>query len=192
MTAQAMPTRLVLIAHAPTAANRRAAFAADEGIEPLRTAPARAERFDRCFVAPERRARETAAALGWTAEVDKSLSDLDAGAWRGRSFDELLAEAPEALAAWTSDPTFRPPHGDSVEDLIKRMAMWTEAQRRQGGRIGAVAHPAVLRAAAIAALGAPPALFWQLDAGPLTRLELRSDGRRWTLRGLAAVNRDIL
>jgi hypothetical protein len=50
-----------------------------------------------------------------------------------------------------------------------------------------VAHPAVLRATAIAALNAPPALFWRLDAGPLTRLELRSDGRRWTLRALAAM-----
>jgi broad specificity phosphatase PhoE len=188
MPADARPTRLVLIAHAPTAANRRAAFADDEGIEPLRNAPTRAERFDRCFVAPERRARETAAALGWTAEVDEALRDLDAGAWRGRSFDDLLAEAPEALAAWTTNPDFQPPGGESVGNLVERMRTWIDAQRQQAGRIGAVAHPAVLRAAAIAALDAPPALFWRLDAGPLTRLELRTDGRRWTLRALTAMN----
>lgn len=186
MAAHAKPTRLVLIAHAPTAANRRAAFAADEGIEPLHALPARGERFDRCFVAPERRARETAAALGWAAEVDRELRDLDAGAWRGRRFDELLAEAPEALAAWTADPAFRPPGGESVEDLVRRLGAWIE--RQPHGRIGVVAHPAVLRAAAIAALGAPAALFRQLDAGPLTRLELRGDGRRWTLRALTAVD----
>jgi broad specificity phosphatase PhoE len=184
MPAHAKPTRLVLVAHAPTAANRRAAFADDEGIEPRRVLPARGERFDRCFVAPERRAGETAAALGWTAEVDHGLRDLDAGAWCGRGFDDLLAEAPAALAAWTADPAFRPPGGESVEDLVGRMGIWIEAQRQQAGRIGAVTHPAVLRAAAVAALEAPPALFWRLDAGPLTRLELRSDGRRWTLRAL--------
>lgn len=187
MPAAAKPTRLVLVAHAATAANRRAAFADDEGIEPLRVPPPLAGRFDRCFVAPERRARETAAALGWTAAVDEALRDLDAGAWRGRSFDHLLAEAPEMLMAWTADPAFRPPGGESVEDLVARLAPWLEIQQRQAGRIGAVAHPAVLRATAIAALNAPPALFWRLDAGPLTRLELRSDGRRWTLRALAAM-----
>jgi broad specificity phosphatase PhoE len=187
MAAHAKPTRLVLIAHAPTAATRRAAFADEEGIEPLGAPPGPVGRFDRCFVAPERRARETAAALGWTAAVDEALRDLDAGAWRGRGFDELLAETPEALAAWTADPAFRPPGGESVEDLVARLAPWLEIQQRQAGRIGAVAHPAVLRATAIAALNAPPALFWRLDAGPLTRLELRSDGRRWTLRALAAM-----
>jgi broad specificity phosphatase PhoE len=184
MAAAAKPTRLVLIAHSPTAATRRAAFADDEGIEPLGARPGPVSRFDRCFVAPERRARETAAALGWPADVDAALRDLDAGAWRGRGFDDLLAEAPEALAAWTSDPAFRPPGGESVENLVARVAPWLEKQQQQAGRIGAVAHPAVLRAAAIAALNAPPALFWRLDAGPLTRLELRSDGRRWTLRAL--------
>jgi broad specificity phosphatase PhoE len=188
MAAAAKPTRLVLIAHAPTAATRRAAFADDEGIELLRDPPGSMGRFDRCFVAPEQRARETAAALGWPADVDAVLRDLDAGAWRGRSFDDLLAEAPDALAAWTADPGWRPPGGESVEELIARIAPWLEIQQQQGGRIGAVAHPAVLRAAAIAALNAPPALFWRLDAGPLTRLELRTDGRRWTLRALTVVD----
>jgi broad specificity phosphatase PhoE len=188
MAAAAKPTRLVLIAHAPTAATRCAAFADDEGIEPLREPPGRMGRLDRYFVAPERRARETAAALGWPADVDAALRDLDAGDWRGRSFDDLLAATPELVVAWTADPAFRPPGGESVEDLIARIAPWLKIQQQQAGRIGAVAHPAVLRAAAIAALNAPPALFWRLDAGPLTRLELRTDGRRWTLRTLAAMD----
>jgi broad specificity phosphatase PhoE len=124
--------------------------------------------------------------LGWPAEVSDSLRDLGAGAWRGRSYEELAQHDPERLAAWTSDPTARPPQGESIEELIGRLRPWLEEQQMRGGRIGAVSHPAVLRAAAIAALGAPALLFWRFDIGPLSSLELRSDGNRWVLRELRA------
>jgi broad specificity phosphatase PhoE len=179
-----MPTRLILIAHAPTLATRRAAFADDEALEPLRTRLEEKERFDRLFVAPERRARETAAAFGWSATIDDELRDLEAGAWRSKSFDALLTEAPESVMAWTSDPEFQPPGGESVQLLLLRIGPWIDRQRQESGRVGAIAHPAILRAAIVAALGAPTELFWRIDAGPLARLELRSDGRRWTLRSL--------
>jgi broad specificity phosphatase PhoE len=181
-----MFTRLVLVAHAPTAATKHAAFPDDEPIEPFAAGALELGALHRLHAAPERRARETAERLGWTAEIAGSLSDLDAGAWRGRSFEDLAEHEAEALTTWLGDPAARPPQGESVEDLIARVWTWLEEQRQRGGRVGAVAHPAVLRAAAIAALGAPAALFWRIDAGPLSMLELRSDGHRWVLRELRA------
>jgi broad specificity phosphatase PhoE len=179
-----MPTRLILIAHAPTSATRHAAFPDDEPAEPLRAPPPDLGRFDRLLVAPERRTQQTAAAFRWSAAVENLLRDLDPGAWRGKSFDALLEEVPEALAAWTSDSRFRPPGGESVEDLLARLKPWLDAQREQGGRLAVITHPAVLRGILIAALEAPSDLFWQIDAGPLARLDLRSNGHRWTLRSL--------
>jgi broad specificity phosphatase PhoE len=184
-----MPTRLLLVAHAATTATRRAAFPLDEPIEPaarelaLRLAPGLG-RSERAYAAPERRAQETAVALGLTPETQLLLADIDLGRWKGRSFDEMLAEGPDAIAAWTSDPASRAHGGESVEELIARVRSWLDHQREEHGRVVAVTHPAIIRAAVVIALGAPPASFWRIDAGPLTRTELRSDERRWTLRAM--------
>jgi broad specificity phosphatase PhoE len=185
-----MPTRLLMIAHAPTAATRRAAFPLDEPIELIETPPAgllrRLRRADHIFVAPERRTRETAESLELEAETQMLLADINLGKWKGKSFDQMLEEGPEALAAWTSDPASRPHGGESVDELIARIKPWIERQREEGGAVIAVTHPAVMRAAVVVVLGAPAASFWRIDIAPLTALDLRSDGRRWTLREIAA------
>ena len=186
-----MPTRLLLIAHGATAATRRAAFPLDEPIEPAARAAAerlgpRLMRAHRSYTAPELRAKETAAALGMVPELQLLLADIDLGRWKGRTFDDMLAEGPEAIAAWTSDPANRQHGGESVDELVARVKPWLDHQREQGGRVVAVTHPAVVRAAVVIALAAPTASFWRIDAAPLTRADLRSDGRRWTLRGIVA------
>jgi broad specificity phosphatase PhoE len=176
-----MLTRLLLIAHAPTEATRRAAFPLDEPVEgsiPRLSLP----RADRVYAAPERRTRETAEALGLSAETQMLLADINLGRWRGKSFDAMLAEGPEAIAAWTSDPASRAHGGESVEEVIARVKPWLARQQEEGGRVIAVTHPAILRAAVVLVLGAPAASFWRIDIAPLARVELRSDGRRWTLR----------
>ncbi|HVX81142.1 MAG: histidine phosphatase family protein [Devosia sp.] len=186
-----MPTRLLLIAHAPTEATRRAAFPLDETIEERAVGAAQSLadqlfRADRIYSAPERRARETADALGLEAETQMLLADINLGRWRGKTFDEMLEEGPEAIAGWTSNPKSRPHGGESVEELIARIRPWLDHQREDGGRVIAITHPAVIRAAITIALGAPASSFWRIDVAPLSRAELRSDGRRWTLRAIVA------
>jgi broad specificity phosphatase PhoE len=46
----------------------------------------------------------------------------------------------------------------------------------------AVTHAAVIRAAVIGVLGAPPQSFWRIDVEPMSLVDLRSDKRRWALR----------
>ena len=94
-----------------------------------------------------------------------------------------MADA-EAATAWIDDPAFAGHGGESVEMLVARVGAWLAARRTTQGVVIAVTHAAVLRAAAIAALDAPAAGFWRIDAGPLTALTLSSDGRRWTVREL--------
>lgn len=178
-----MSSRLLLISHAATSATRRAGFPLDESID--RTGapvPAVLPRADRLWRGPESRALETASLFGVAAELEPLLRDIDLGTWSGRSFEEMLTEDPAAIAQWTSDTAAAPHGGESVEDLIVRVTPWLEQQNREGGRIIAFTHPAIIRAAIVLALGASANGFWRIDIGPLTRVDLRGDGRRWNLR----------
>ncbi len=185
-----MTGRLLLVAHAATTATRQAAFPRDEPLEKRAFAAAAAmgaslPRADRIYAAPEQRTRETADALGLAWEPQILLADINLGRWKGKSFDDMLAEGPEAIAAWTSDPASRPHGGESVEEMIARVRPWLDHQREEGGRVIAVTHPAVIRAAVVVVLGAPAASFWRIDIAPLAQVDLRNDGRRWTLRAIA-------
>ena len=186
-----MPTRLVLITHAATAATRRAAFPNDDGLDDRGRAAAeslakRLPRSDRILTGPALAARQTATLFASAAQAgepiaDDGLRDLDVGGWAGRS----LAEIGEAATAWVGDPRFAGHGGETIADCRARVGAWLAASLtfRPGVVIG-VTHAAVLRAALLAVLDAPVAAFWRADASPLTILTLSSDGRRWALRAL--------
>jgi broad specificity phosphatase PhoE len=184
-----MALQITWIAHGATAAVRRSAFPGDEPLEDKARAKAAelAEalgRADQVLVAPERRARETADALGLTGTTDGALRDCDHGSWAGRSLAELQAEAPEALAAWLTDPAANPHGGESIADLIRRVAAWCDSPERGEGRVLALTHPAVMRAALIHALGASPTTYGRIDVAPLSRLILSRQGASWRLQAL--------
>ena len=168
-------TRLVLVAHAPPTATRRAAFPADEPLEhPDRVGPAALGRMSGWRRGPELRCEQTAAGLGWDCVVDPALADLDFGAWRGQDLNDDVS--------WLVDPGAAPHGGESVVDVLARVGAWLDDLRGSGERVGAVTHPAVIRAAVVHVLGAPPQAFWRIDAAPLTFTRLSSTGTLWTLR----------
>ncbi|MFC7384631.1 histidine phosphatase family protein [Sphaerisporangium rhizosphaerae] len=172
---------------------------------PGTTAPLRgpaARRRDAVLCGPAVRCRQTAAGLGLTAVVDHGLRDRDAGRWAGRTLAEIQAREPEELVAWLTDPAAAPHDGESVLALIERVAAWLRTAHGEGGgdgdggsgggggggsdgaggRIIAVTHPDVIRAALVHVLGAPPDTFWRIDAEPLTSVRLTSHAGRWRLR----------
>src|SRR5689334_23413628 len=59
------------------------------------------------------------------------------------------------LAIWLTDPTRAPHGGESVVDLISRVGGWMDTLTARRGRLVAVTHPAVVRAAILVALDAP-------------------------------------
>ncbi|WP_449289763.1 histidine phosphatase family protein [Nocardia rhizosphaerae] len=173
--------RVDLVGHGLTEAVRKARFPVDE---PLDEAGRGAVR--ECVTltdaqvrtGPERRARETAEALGMVGELDARLRDLDAGSWRGT---EMGALAQDQLFAWLTDPGFRGHGGESVTELVERARFWLAEIASAGRDTVAVTHPAVIRAILLAALDAPPKSFWRIDIPPasVTRLHYRGN---WTLR----------
>ncbi|CAB3756815.1 histidine phosphatase family protein [Paraburkholderia humisilvae] len=199
-----MQTRLRLISHALTAAQRSATFAGeDEPLDARGLADANAYalrahiRFDdsrrvRALTSPAACARDTARALGLTAAVTAELADTHYGEWRHLRVADVAAQAPQALEAWLHDPAAAPPGGESFEAVLARVGGWLDdlAARHPGdSTVVAVTHAAVLRAALIHVLRAPASAFTQIEIAPLTSIELRHhDQHGWKWWPLAQAN----
>jgi broad specificity phosphatase PhoE len=183
----AVATRMLLICHGSTAATRSTAFPRDEPLEPaaLTAAAALAGRFpsDRAtFTSPALRCRQTATALGLSPAPDPGPADWDLGRWAGRTLNELVESSPEDVRAWTTDAGSRVHGGESLTQLIERVASWLDdSTADRPSRFIAVTHPGVIRAAVVHALQAPPHSFWRIDVAPLAVVELRGQPGRWAL-----------
>ncbi len=134
-----MTTRVTLLCHASTSAVRTSAFPADEeldtqGRQKLNGLSHHLRHRDRCVTSPTRRTTQTAVALGLEATVEPMLRDCDYGRWTGRSFDDVQAQEPEALADWIKDPSAAPHGGESVVALIARVSAWLDTQLTRPGR----------------------------------------------------------
>jgi broad specificity phosphatase PhoE len=184
-----MSSRLTLISHAATSAVRMAAFPLDESIDEAgrRDAQALAANlppFAAAWASPTKRTIETAAALNLETKIDACLRDIDLGRWAGRTFGEVEEQEPKEIERWLADATSAPHGGESVAQLIERVSEWLTGVRQLRGRIAVVSHPAVIRAAIVAAIEANPGSFWRIDVAPLSVVELRSNGERWALRAI--------
>jgi broad specificity phosphatase PhoE len=100
---------------------------------------------------------------------------------------DIEVEEPDGVAAWLSDSNAAPHGGESIADLLRRVASWLDRHAGEGGHNVAVTHPAVIRAAVLHAIDAPAQSFWRVDAGPLSVTELRNDGAVWTWRAIGSI-----
>ena len=175
--------RLTLVAHAMTDAMAAGRFPVDESLNALgqRQVDAAVDLgpVDAAWCGPEQRARQTAELLGLSARVDQRLADLDCGRWRG---EVLGGVQPAELAVWLTEPDRAPHGGESVVGVIERVRGWLAAVSQEPRRLVAVTHPAVIRAAMLVVLDAPPKSFWRIDIAPASRTVLHFRGQAWTLR----------
>ncbi|MDQ2635582.1 MAG: histidine phosphatase family protein [Actinomycetota bacterium] len=175
--------RLTLVSHAMTDAMAAGRFPTDESLNSLghRQIDVSTDlgTVDAAFCGPEKRTRQTAELLGLQASVEPRLCDLDCGRWRG---DVLGRLAPDDLAIWLTDPTRAPHGGETVVELVDRVRTWMDGLPERRGRLIAVTHPAVVRAAVLVALDAPPKSFWRIDVAPVSRTVMHYRGHAWTLR----------
>jgi broad specificity phosphatase PhoE len=183
-------TYLRLLCHAATAAVRTSAFPADEPIDSqarqkLASLPFRLSHADRCWTSPALRARQTAQGLQLDAAVEPMLRDCDYGRWAGRAFDDVQAKEPDAIAEWLRDPTSAPHGGESIVALIERVAAWLDRESETPGRILAITHASIIRAAIVHAIDAPAHSFWRIDIAPLSLTRLSGAHSRWTLAAIA-------
>jgi broad specificity phosphatase PhoE len=136
----------------------------------------------RQFAGPEQRTRQTAEQLGLQAAAEPRLADLDCGRWRGQA---LQSVAGGDLRTWLTDPGRAPHGGESIVELVERVAGWLkslESQPDDASQVCAVTHPAVVRAAILVALDAPPKSFWRIDVAPLSRTVMHFRDQCWRLR----------
>jgi broad specificity phosphatase PhoE len=175
--------RLTLVSHAMTDAMAAGRFPTDEPLNSVghRQVDASIElgMVDSSFCGPEKRARQTAELLGLQAAIEPRLADLDCGRWRG---DVLGGVRPADLAIWLTDPARAPHGGESVVEIINRVRGWMDSLTARRGRLIAVTHPGVIRAAILVALDAPPKSFWRIDIAPVSRTVMHFRGHAWTLR----------
>jgi broad specificity phosphatase PhoE len=174
-------TRLTLICHARTAAQKDARFGLDEPLDAgwlaTRAEIGREYRNVRHLLCgPELRTRQTAALLGHEPRVVQALADCDFGRWRGISIDELFKTEPEYLQAWRDDPEAAPHGGESVSRVCRRVGDWLATLQHTPGHCLAVTHPFVIRAALVNVLGCPVDMFHRIDIESLSVTELRFNG----------------
>jgi broad specificity phosphatase PhoE len=109
------------------------------------------------------------------------LHDYDYGAWKGCTFQEVLAREPKPIDAWLSDPAAAPHGGEPLLGLLQRTAKWLEGETAMNHRVILVTHASIIRAAIVHAIEAKPNSFWRIDIAPLSITRLSGDGNRWNL-----------
>ena len=174
-------TRLTLICHGATRAQKRGHFALDEALETPPSPLSLAERFKkapRLLCGPETRARQTATLFGEHATIDDGLRDMDVGHWRGLDINDIDRDE---LTTWLTDSASAPHCGESVLQLCERVSQWLENLTAQPGHVLAVTHPSVIRAALLHVMQAPIAMFYLIDVEPLSSTELHFNNV-WRLR----------
>ncbi|MFF7968773.1 histidine phosphatase family protein [Streptomyces sp. NPDC007903] len=135
------------------------------------------------YCSPTPRSRATGDALGYAPLAQLALRDCDMGRWRGLTLAEAMAREPQAVDAWLADPRASPHGGESMLAFISRVGGWLDTRPGDDhARIVAVAEPAVIRAALVYALQAPPSAFWSIDVRPLSTITVAGRAGRWTLR----------
>lgn len=186
MEPQAAPTRITLISHGMTAAVRRASFALDEPllegeIEKIASLGWQAPRAQASWCGPEQRTQQTASALGLEPLLSPALGDVNYASWQGKEIDDIQTSDPMGLSEWLTHVDAAPHGGESVSQAIQRVRSWMKQQIGAGHTI-AVTHPALIRAAILCALQAPPESFWRIEVAPLSITDLRFNGRVWIVR----------
>jgi broad specificity phosphatase PhoE len=181
-----MTARLTLICHGSTDAVRAAAFPKDEPLDHHgRTAAAKLAgslpSVDQCWTGPELRTRQTAEALGLSPNIRPMLRDCDYGRWAGKTLDEVAANETDAANSWLHDPAAAPHGGESILDLMRRVAEWLAGEGARHQRSIAVTHPAIVRALIVVIMAAPAQSFWRIDVRPLSVTRLSGQGGRWNL-----------
>lgn len=181
-----MRTRLLLISHPATAAQRKGTFPADDPLDARAVEEATAFRAshaglldaDAALSSPAACARETAQALGLVAKTVPDLADADFGRWRGRRLLDVANQETDALDTWTRDPSSAPHGGESFDALTLRVGGWLDAFQHHGTVI-AVTHAGVIRAALMHVLQTPSAAFARIEVPPLSVVELQRNERGW-------------
>src|SRR5438874_7811564 len=123
------------------------------------------------YASPLERARETAVAIararGLAIRIERGLTELDVGAWTGRSL-KRVARRPEWQAVQRHPSGFRFPGGESFTEMQTRMtsAIARIVARHPGAAVVVVSHADPIKAAVAHAPGIHLHLFQRVIIPP--------------------------
>ena len=129
--------------------------------------PATVARDAKWVSSPLARAMETANLLGCAHPlVEPALTEMDWGAWEGRTHDELRAQFGDEFSRNERlGLDFRPPGGESPRDVAARVVCWLTTVAATHEPLVVVTHNGVLRAMLAHATG------WDMSGKPPIRLQ---------------------
>lgn len=109
---------------------------------------------------PMVRTRQTADVLGerlgLAARVDPGFAEADFGQWEGLTAEQIEAAWPGTLQRWHGEGDVRPPGGESLADVGRRVGAGLDALRSLEPRtVVVVSHAVAIRAALGLTLGTP-------------------------------------
>ena len=119
---------------------------------------------DRVIASPLQRAQQTAGAFGVDVETDERFIELNYGEWEGRPVGDVPAET---WQAWRSDLDFRPPSGETLNELGTRVRTALDELVAQAERsnIVVVSHVSPIKAAVAWALDVTDQATWRTRLG---------------------------
>ena len=190
------PTRVVLVRHGVTDFTAQGRLDGRGGPDPRLNSTGRAQAVaagravaslvqghpTRVVTSSLSRAMETGAAvataLGVDPVVDAEWDEQSFGTWDGRSVQELVEGERDAMRALRDDATYRPPGGESHEDLVARVVPAWQRVVALGGTTVVVCHRKPILVVLAHLLGLPHDRAWRLAAAPgsLTAVEVWDDG----------------
>src|SRR4051812_41737060 len=134
----------------------------------------------RAYVSPLLRARQTAEAMALQDPIlDARLMEQHWGDWEGLSRAQILErDGKDAFVRAGLGAGFRPPGGESTQELNDRLASFLKDASRQDSDALAIAHLGVLRAAYTLATGwdMSTPMPAELDVSKILVLALGRDG----------------
>jgi probable phosphoglycerate mutase len=182
--------KLALLRHGPTGWNEEGRIQGhtDIALSEAGLAQMRGQRLPpdistaRVYASPLLRARQSAAALGLPDPIlDARLMEQNWGNWEGLTRAEIVARDGADCyikAGANRGGAFRPPNGESTQEVLDRVAAFLRDAAAHEGDAVAVAHLGVLRAAYTLATGwtmATP-MPAELDVSKILLLSLDGNG----------------
>jgi broad specificity phosphatase PhoE len=162
---------LIMLRHGRTEANARGLLQGridppldDLGVQQAAAAAAWLGPVDRVIASPLQRAQQTAGAFGVAVETDERFIELNYGDWEGRPVGDVPAET---WQTWRADLDFRPPSGETLNELGTRVRTALDELVAQAERsnIVVVSHVSPIKAAVAWALDVTDQATWRTRLG---------------------------
>jgi len=125
-------------------------------------------------------ARELAAQLRLTLDIEPDLREMTFGDWEGRTITEIMRSTPQALTLFWRDPVNHPPPGGEPLPVYaaRVTAAWQAVLERHAGRhVLIVGHGGMIRMVLQHVLGMPLQHVWRLEVPYANCSRVRVHGR---------------